>query len=150
MRKGIIAHDVRLTPENLQLLDGLTFVFVAIDKTGIKRRLFDYLIQHLIPFIDTGIGVSRHVDSLMATARITAATPEVNAHLSERVSMADDVEEQDDYQTNIQIAEINALCAAAAVIHWKRQFVFYENSDQAMHAQISVEGLKIFNCDDPA
>ena len=149
MRKGIIPHDVYITPENFHLLDGMHFVFIAIDKSGVKRTLFDYLIVHGIPFIDVGIGVTRREDFLTATGRVTAADSRMYDHLALRVPMDPDRAKEDDYHTNIQIAEINAITAAVAVIHWKRQFGFYENVEQAMHAQISIDGLRIFHADDP-
>lgn len=147
MRKGIVPHDVRIGPENFSLLDGFSFVFIAIDKSGIKRALFDYLVQHGVPFIDVGAGATRRGDILTATARVTAATSAKFDHLAERVNMAPDDNDEDVYQTNIQIAEINAINAAVAVIHWKRQYGFYENVDNTMHAQISIDGLRIFNSD---
>lgn len=150
MRLGVIKHEVRLSAAQFPLLDGLTFVFIAIDKTGIKRELFDYLLTHNIPFIDVGIGVTRKGDTLLATARVTAASVQRHAHLAEHVSMEPDKDEQDDYGTNIQIAELNALNAAVAVIHWKRQYGFYDNTEQSMHVQMAAEQLKIYTDDDAA
>jgi hypothetical protein len=150
MRRGVIAHEVRLTAAQFPLLDGLTFVFIAIDKTGIKRELFDYLIANNIPFIDVGIGVTRKGDTLLATARVTAANGQRQEHLAEHVSMEPDKDGQDDYGTNIQIAELNALNAAVAVIHWKRQYGFYDNTEQSTHVQVAVEQLKIYTDDDAA
>jgi hypothetical protein len=36
------------------------------------------------------------------------------------------------------------------VIHWKRQYGFYDNSEQSMHVQVAVEQLKIYTDDDAA
>ena len=149
MRRGIIPHPEFITAENFHLLDIMTFVFVAIDKSGIKRDLFNYLIAKGVPFIDVGLGVTRREDMLTATARVTAANTNKHDHLANRVPMGPDDDEQDQYRTNIQIAELNALNAAIAVIHWKRQYGFYENAEQAMHIQVSVDGLKIFHADNP-
>lgn len=147
MRRGIVPHSVRITMDNLGLLASLSYVFVAIDKSAIKRPLFNFLVEKGIPFIDVGIGVDRHNNSLMATARITAATADFNRHLPERVSLADDDLAHDEYDSNIQIAEINAINAAMAVIHWKRHYSFYEKTSSSMHAQMAVEDLKIFTSD---
>ena len=149
MRKGIIPNDFNITPDKLFLLDSMDFVFIAIDKSGIKQALFDYLIEHGIAFIDVGIGVTRGNDAITATARVTAANSRKHDHLSKRIPLGPDDDKNDPYHSNIQIAEINAINAAVAVIHWKRQFGFYENTEQSMHVQISVDGLKIFNADDP-
>ena len=148
MRKGIIAHPEFIGPANFHELDGMSFVFIAIDKTGVKRELFNYLLAKDIPFIDVGIGVTRRQDVLTATARVTAANARKNDHLAMRVDMGPGDDEEDEYNTNIQIAELNALNAALAVIHWKRQYGFYEGHEKAMHVQMAVEDLNIFYADD--
>jgi ThiF family len=149
-RKGIFEHDFKMTEEYFHLLDPMTFIFVSIDKTEIKQTLFEYLINRNIPFINVGIGVTRHQDSLTATAIVTAVNSKMNQHIGSRVSLGPDDDEKDEYNTNIQLAEINSLNAAIAVIHWKRQYGFYNNFDNAMHLQISIDGLRIFPDDYPA
>lgn len=148
MHKGIVAHSEFITSANFQELNGMSFVFITIDKTGGKQALFDYLLDRGIPFIDVGIGVTRREDMLSATVRVTAANAQKKDHLTMRVDMGPDVDEQDQYDTNIQIAELNALNAALAVIHWKRQYGFYEGNEKAMHIQMAVEDLNIFHADD--
>lgn len=44
----------------------------------------------------------------------------------------------DDYLTNIQIAELNALNAAFAVIKWKKLCGFYQDSENEHHGSYTL------------
>jgi hypothetical protein len=62
---------------------------------------------------------------LLGMMRITTSTKDSRDHLEKRISFAEPSE--DEYATNIQIAELNALNAALAVIQWKKVFGFYQD-----------------------
>lgn len=51
----------------------------------------------------------------------------------------------DDYDKNIQIAEINALNAALAVIKWKKLFGFYHDLGKEHHAIYDINVNKLMN-----
>lgn len=148
MRTGIFAHDVRLSRDTFHTLTGFSFVFIAIDKGVLKKALFDFLTAQGTPFIDVGMGILRVGNALRGTLRVTTGTPEMNQHLIKRVSMIDN-DGDDDYGTNIQIAEANALNAALAVLRWKKLFGFYIDPDSEYHSQFSLDEQIIFNADYP-
>lgn len=70
LRKGIIAHEIYLKEENLNLLDNHDFVFISIDKAEAKKPIIDYLISVQIPFVDLGMGVTLKGEALRGTVRI--------------------------------------------------------------------------------
>jgi hypothetical protein len=146
IRTGIFPHDVRLSWETLGNLVGFSFVFVAMDKGALKKKLFEFLVAKGTPFIDVGMGILRIGDALRGTIRVTTGTPTMHEHLVKRVSMKDN-EEEDAYKSNIQIAEANALNAALAVIRWKRLFGFYIDQENEHHTQFSLDELNVFNAD---
>ena len=149
MHSGIIAHPYNITAESFHELKGFSHVFLSIDKGKIKSGLFNYLIINKIPLIDSGMGVQNVENSLLGAVRITSGTPEKNDHLVTRVSMAD--EEVDDlYKTNIQIAELNALNAALAIIKWKKMCGFYIDQEHEHHSVYSISESIIFNADTTA
>ncbi|WP_271768752.1 ThiF family adenylyltransferase [Aquimarina algiphila] len=126
MHKHIIPHELFINESNLGLLNTLSFVFICIDKGEIKKIIFERLENLGIPFVDVGIGVQKVEDSLIGMVRTTTSTKEKRNHIWEgRVSFAD--AEDEDYSSNIQIAELNALNAAFAVIKWKKLFGFYND-----------------------
>jgi len=125
MHKNIIKHPYNITTSALEELSEMNFVFICIDKGEIKKSIIQKLIEKKIPFVDVGIGIISEDGSLMGSARVTTATEEKSDHIEKRISFSEDGNEE--YSQNIQIAEINAIAAALAVIRWKKIFSFYND-----------------------
>jgi len=133
MRKHIYAHDIFMDEDALDQLAQLTFVFIAVDKGPFKKLVIEKLEELGIPFIDVGMGVSLTDDRLDATMRTTLSTQNKREHVHKRINFEETVVD-DDYLTNIQIAELNALNAAFAVIKWKKFCGFYRDSENEHHS----------------
>jgi ThiF family len=126
MRWGIIGHDQYLDETNVELLKGMMFVFLCIDKGKAKKMIVERLEEWNIAFVDVGLGVQLVDDSLVGMLTVTTSTPNKRDHFRSRVSLADR-ELDNDYSRNVQIAELNALNAALAVIKWKKLFGYYHD-----------------------
>jgi hypothetical protein len=148
MHKHIKAVPNFITQENLQELDDLSFVFIAVDSNKVRKLVSDHLVKKSISFIDVGLGVEMVEDKLLGTLRVTAGTPEKNDHLSIRVPTEDSGDNV--YATNIQIADLNALNAALAVVKWKKIATFYQDLEEEHHSAYSINISKIFNEDSSA
>ena len=126
MRRGIFSHPVFLDKHNIQRLSGFAFVFVCIDKDDARALIVQFLVEHGIPFVDTGMNLKlvAETNSLLGTARTTLVTPARPETASECLPMGKD---DDDvlYRQNIQVADMNAINAALAVIKWKQHLGFY-------------------------
>ncbi|MDR3714753.1 MAG: ThiF family adenylyltransferase [Puia sp.] len=125
IHKNVIPHPYYLGEGNLPELDPMTFAFISIDKNGARKRIIDHLLKVGIPFLDCGLGVNEESGALLATIRVTAASKEKNDHLSVRVPQHDN--DDDLYKSNIQIAELNMINAALAVVRWKQFLGFYHD-----------------------
>lgn len=145
MHRGLKSHPIFIDSSNISMLDGLDFVFICIDTGAIKKYIFEYLLDGKIPFIDTGMEVSVANNSLLGTVRTTLVTENQNNHVEKRVSFAD--REDDDYESNIQIADLNALNALLAVIKWKKYFGFYQDQESEYTTLYSTNVNEIFNED---
>ena len=67
--------------------------------------------------------------TLEGIVRVTTSTVEQRTHVHRKSRISfDEPELDEDYQTNIQIAELNALNAALAVIKWKKLLGFYHDA----------------------
>lgn len=149
MHRRIVAHPVRLTAENLELLDGITFVFICMDAGAAKRSLIAALEERGVPFIDVGMGLELVDGSLGGILRVTASTPEKRDHVhGGRISFADD-EEPNLYGSNIQVADLNALNATLAVIKWKKIRGFYRDLEKEHHCTYTTDGNMLINGDQP-
>jgi ThiF family len=127
-RKGLVRHDEPLGLDNLQLLEGIKFVFLCLDTGKSKRAIVDWLIARGVAFIDVGMGVIRAPTGLQGLVQVVTSTATKRDHLDRRMSFGEDEEAENEYATNIQIAELNALNAALAVIRWKRMLGFYRDA----------------------
>jgi hypothetical protein len=101
-----------------------------------------------LPFIDVGMGVSEVDGSLHGLIRVTTSTPDLRDHVrgSGRISFGR-LAEDDDYRSNIQIADLNALNAALAVIRWKKLVGFYLDLDREHFSVYTIDGNALDNED---
>lgn len=124
-RTGLTVTREFIDPSSSDLLNGVTFAFVCVDKGSSRAGIFDLLISKGIPFIDVGMGLSRKNGSLNGMLRTTYYSAEDGPAMRDR-GLAELVDNPDDlYRTNIQIGELNALNACLAVIKFKQLRGFY-------------------------
>jgi hypothetical protein len=143
MRNGVVVHNVFLDETNLHLLDGLDFVFVCLDRGTAKRAVVDRLVANGISFADLGMGVVLSNDRLGGIVRVTTSTPETRDQAMPHISFSDEDREVNEYATNIQIAELNALNAALAVIRWKKLFGIYRDIRDEIYSGYSIPSGEI-------
>jgi len=70
----------------------------------------------------------------------------MRGHLRTRVSFGN-VDVGNEYNTNIQIAELNALNAAFAVIKWKKLRGVYLDLEGEHHSTFTIDGNAVINDD---
>jgi hypothetical protein len=146
MHRGVHAHAEYLTEDNLEGLRDMDFVFICLDRGRDKRMVVEKLTAWGKAFVDVGVGVEMSGDALRGQVRVTTSTPEKRDHLDQRVSFAGGIGE-DDYSSNIQIAELNALNASLAVIKWKKLMGFYQDLDHEHHCLYTINGNAMCNED---
>ncbi|WP_437851525.1 ThiF family adenylyltransferase [Sorangium sp. So ce363] len=139
MRKGIVSHAHHLEPSNVHELDGMSFVFICIDKAGAKPPLIEKLEIAGVPFIDVGMGVQLVDDGLLGVLRVTTSTPTKREHVRERHRISFRDAAGDDYARNIQIADLNALNAALAVVKWKKLCGFYQDREREHFSTYTID-----------
>jgi hypothetical protein len=148
MHRGIVDHPIYLDASNVEELRGMDFVFVCVDRSSIKKLIVEKLQELNIPFTDVGMGIQLSDEALGGIVRVTTSTPMMREHFRSRVSF-EDAAGDDDYDRNIQIADLNALNAALAVIKWKKLFGFYRDLKSEHHSQFSVDTNLLVNEDRP-
>ncbi len=148
MRTGIVEHDANLDASNVDALETMDFVFICVDRGEAKRPVVEKLEQSGIPFIDVGIGIELVDDQLQGVVRITASTTDKREHVRDKKRIGLSGGDADGvYSRNIQIAELNALNAALAVIKWKKLFGFYRDLENEYFSAYTVDGNSIVNED---
>lgn len=148
MHRNIVPYSVKITADNLHLLDGITFAFLSMDAGPEKAAVIGYLEQKGLSFIDVGMGLDVDNGSLAGILRVTTSTPEMRDHVHQgRVSFAG--AEQDIYASNIQVADLNMLNAALAVHRWKKLRGFYRDLEREHHTTFTTDGNQLTNSDVP-
>jgi hypothetical protein len=123
MHRHIIRHEYFVTSANVHELSVVSFAFLCADRVTDKKPLIELLEKHDIPFIDVGMGVSEVNGALTGMLRTTLSTPTTREAARPHVPLVGD--DENDYSKNIQIADLNSINAALAVIRWKRLCGFY-------------------------
>lgn len=149
MRRGIFAHGSYLDASNVHELQTMDFVFLCLDKGPIKELIVETLEAAGVAFIDVGMGVYRGPgDSLGGILRVTTSTADQRGHVREKKRIPfGEGDDDNEYARNIQIAELNALNAALAVIKWKKLCGFYLDLEHEHHSTYTIDGNMIINED---
>ena len=146
MHRGIKPHPVKLGAHNVDLLDGVTFAFIAMDDGPDKLAVIEKLEAIGASFIDVGMGLTLEDLSLGGILRATLSTPERRDVVRNRVSFAPK-EAGGVYETNIQVADLNSLNADLAVIRWKRLRGYYRDLENELHMSYTTDGNMLLNSD---
>jgi len=134
MHNGITAHPVFVTADNLELLADCTFVFMAAADADDKRVILAWLRERRVPAIEVGMGIrdeGGHLSGLLAVVNHFPHMPEVTTSAA--------TGGVNEYDRNIQVADLNCLNAMLAVINWKKYLGYY-----AASAQVDETVYKIF------
>lgn len=144
MRRGIHVHEQFLDAATSDLLRDLDFVFLCLDSATAKKYVVMALMEFGIPFVEVGMGIVRNQESLSGLMRVTTCTKEIQDQVIKKINFSDG-DQEDEYSTNIQIAELNAMNAALAVMQWKKLYGFYRDSSRAYAYSYSIAANEMVN-----
>ena len=146
MHRHVVPHDYFVDAKHVDELLQMDFVFICMDGGTTKKLIMEKLEGAGKPFIDVGMGVYDVEEKLAGVLRITTVTPDggCGARTKKAISFSD-VDANDEYSRNIQIADLNALSAALAVIRWKKIFHFYGDFDHEHHSTYTIDGNMLTN-----
>ncbi len=140
MRDGIYPHG-NVDESTIDELRHMSFVFVAVDDGPTRGLIAEKLDEFGVPFIDVGMSLRIEGESIGGQARVTVAADPNRVQAREGLPVAD-LRRDDVYGWNIQVADMNALNAALAVVHWKRLLGFYSNS-RSTYSSVYVPNFNI-------
>jgi ThiF family len=148
MHRHVVPHEVSIDARTIDELRRMSFVFLCADHAETKRNIAASLTTWQIPFIDVGMGLYLVDEKVAGTLRITSSDAYQSAHVvaNHRItgnSMAAD----GIYAQNVQVADLNALNAALAVIRWKKMFGFYNAIDCEYNSTYDIDGNFLINED---
>lgn len=128
---NITTFPERIGTENIERLNGYNFVFLAIDDGPSRIYINGWLSANNIPFVDCGMGLNRVQTGLNGVARVTGVDRLAYEANARTVFLPGTDPKGGEYRRQGQIAEMNALNAAFAVIRFKQHFGIYDRLDDA-------------------
>jgi len=142
-RHGLTFHNKRVGAGDEALFGDTTFAFVCIDDGGARAEICNMLTGLGVPFIDVGMGVEKEGGALDGLIRTTLFTAQTAAAAIQRVP-TDPRRPEGDYRVYVQIAELNALNAALAVIRYKQLRGFYTDDYKYYQLLFSIGSSNCF------
>jgi len=138
MKRNVTAHPCHIDSSNVGELEQMSFVFLAMEGPA-KREIVAALEGFGVSFVDCSIGVTKPDGDprLMANLEVNASTPDNRTTLREKVDFGD-IDDDDPYADNIQIAELNLLNAGLAVLWWKKHSAVYRHRELDHHQHLNV------------
>lgn len=124
LHRGIVAHPAHVDATNVEQLHGMACIFLCIDPSAEKKLVVEKLEESGLVFIDVGMGLYVTEETIGGILRVTTSQPDNRAVARGQISFKDG-DANDEYDRNIQIADLNALNATLAVIKWKKIRGFY-------------------------
>lgn len=146
MHNGVVEHPTHVDETNIEQLRGMACVFVCIDAGPQKKFIVDKLAEFGTLFIDVGIGLYAINDKIGGTLQAVTSTPANREQARARLSFAA-TDEVNEYDKNIQIADLNALNAVFAIIRWKKLREFYFDNKRERYNGYTIGGNLLLNED---
>ncbi|MYB77473.1 MAG: ThiF family adenylyltransferase [Chloroflexi bacterium] len=143
MRSNIFDHE-HLDDDSADMLASVSFAFVAVDDADARKLAVEKLLDADVPFVDVGMGLDTGDAALLGQLRVTAVTAEARDHVDSTIPLKTGPDD-DEYASNIQIADLNALNAALAVVRWKKMFGFYSDLEREHSSLYQIDGNHLIN-----
>jgi len=134
-RHNLKFQNKRIGAGDEALFGDTTFAFVCIDDGEARAEICTMLTRLGVSFIDVGMGVEKEGGALDGLIRTTLFTAETAVAAMERIP-TDFRRVNGGYRVFVQVAELNALNAALAVIRYKQLRGFY--ADDCKYYQLLV------------
>ena len=144
MRKAIIAHGTCIDTMNVDQLGTFDTVFLCMDGHPIKASILQTCMVQGTLLIDVGMGLYRVDNSIAGIVRTTTCFPGYHHHAEHCIDLAGD-DAPGEYERNVQLAELNALNAALAVIKWKKARGFYNDLVHEHNSDYVIDGNRLIN-----
>ena len=145
MHRNIFTHEYA-DESTVDVLRSMDFVFVAINGGDTRKYVTKKLGEFGVPFIDVGMGINEKDAALFGTLRVMLSTDQSRDRIDSILPLKGG-DDEGVYSSNIQVADLNALNAALAVIKWKKFLGFYADLGQEHSIYYQTTGNALSNED---
>ncbi len=146
LHRGIVAHGQYVDSSNIDLLRDMAGVFLCMDGGAEKKYIVERLEEFGVLFIDTGMGLYTKNETVGGILCVVTSDVHNRDAARARISFADG-NGMNEYDKNIQIADLNSLNAILAVIRWKKTRQFYFDSKRERFSSYTIGSNMLLNED---
>ncbi len=146
MHRGIQPHPYAIDATTVDELKGMSFVFLCMEGGSEKRAAVELLEAQNIAFCDVGMALYVKRNSVGGLLRTVLSLPDGRQQARTRITFSAD-DAANDYDKNIQIADLNALNACFAVMAWKKLRGFYFDLGHERFTSLSVANTLLAKSD---
>lgn len=140
MHRSIHEHAEYVDSKNIGDLKHMDFVFICVDKGAVRKLIVEALLDANVPFVDAGMGVQQVGQQLLGIVRVTTNTLARPPGYDVRTVMdLSAIDHEDAYDSNIQVADLNALNAVMMVMRWKKWAGFYVDHEREHHSTYTTD-----------
>ena len=140
---GIKAHVALVDQNNIALLAGFDFVFVCVDDAPSRQIIAQACHSASVPFVDVGMGLNKGTNGLYGFVRVAGGELGDFDKLNGTQYLPAQNAEDREYINQPQIAELNALNAAMAVIRFKQHMGFFDRVTDSHAAVFDIAGMAL-------
>jgi hypothetical protein len=129
LKRKITPHFYNIEGTNVSELAPYDFIFLSMEGGATKLAIVEALENMGKPFVNASMGVKKpgSGEQLQAKVEVNGSTVDNRESFREQVDFGE-IDPDDPYLENIQVAELNALNAAMAVLWWKKWAGVYVSS----------------------
>lgn len=139
--RGIKPNIQRIDQSNVGCLAEFDFVFVCVDDGPSRQSIAQVCHSASVPFVDVGMGLHKGANGLYGFVRAAGGEHEDFVKLNGTQYLPAQNAHDQEYRNQPQIAELNALNAAMAVIRFKQQMGFYDRLADSHAVVFDVAGM---------
>lgn len=138
---GIKPHVERVDQKNIAALAAFDFVFACVDDGPSRHLIAQACHAALVPFADVGMGLNKGANGLYGFIRIAGGERGDFDRLNGTPYLPAENAHDQEYRQQPQIAELNALNAALAVIRFKQYMGFFDRLADTSAVIFDVAGM---------
>lgn len=142
----IVAHPEHIDAGNVQQLRDMSFVFLCAEAGRDKKLIVEQLEAFGVGFIDVGMGLLVKDEAVLGNLRVVTSLPDNRDTARARIPCVP-ADHDDAYDKNIQVADLNCLNAALAVMRWKKLRGFYADRKHERMTTFSITSNRLLNED---
>ncbi|WP_285577722.1 ThiF family adenylyltransferase [Geothrix limicola] len=140
---GIKPHVERVDQTNVACLADFHFIFVCVDDAPSRQMIVQACHSASVPFVDVGMGLNKGTNGLYGFVRTAGGAPGDFDKLNGTPYLPAQNAHDEEYRNQPQIAELNALNAAMAVIRFKQYMGFFDRLTDSHAVVFDVAAMTI-------